>query len=131
MVKKLGIMGGSFDPIHKGHLVAAEAMESALGLTQVLFVPAYISPFKLGKGRASGKDRYAMVELAIAGHPSWQATTMELERGGVSYSYDTIVDLRKLYGPEWEFYFLVGADSIWSLDKWYRIKEALDLSTFL
>lgn len=131
MVKRLGIMGGSFDPIHNGHLGTAEALQEKLKLDEVLFIPAFISPFKQWKEAAPGTDRLAMVKLAIEGHPSWKATDMELKRTGVSYTYDTIEELKKQYGLEWELYFLTGADSVRELHKWYRIQDMLKLCTFV
>lgn len=129
--KKLGIMGGSFDPIHNGHLGTALALEQALQLDEILFIPAYISPFKQERKAAPAQERLAMVELALKGHPTWHASNLELERTGVSYTYNTLATLDAQYGKDYELFFLIGADSILELAKWYKIKEALALSTFV
>ena len=131
MGKRLGVMGGSFDPIHNGHLGTAFAMEKALTLDEVLFIPAYISPFKQWKEAAPGHERYAMVELAIKDHPTWKASDMELKRTGISYTYDTIVALKKEQEVGTEIFFIIGADSALELTKWYKIKEMLELCTFV
>ena len=129
--KKLGIMGGSFDPIHNGHLGTAKAIQEALHLDEILFIPAYISPFKQWKEAAPGPNRYRMVELAIKDEAGWSASNMELVRSGVSYTYDTIVVLKERYGAAYDLFFIIGADSAVELAQWYRIKEALALCTFV
>lgn len=131
MRKKLGIMGGSFDPIHNGHLGIAKAIQNTLHLDEILFIPAYISPFKQWKEAAPGLDRYKMVELAIKDEASWSASNIELMRTGISYTYDTIVALKEQYGAVYDLFFIIGADSAVELTKWYRIQEALDLCTFV
>ena len=96
-VKKLGIIGGSFDPIHIGHLNSAEFVYKALGLDKVLFVPAYIAPHKIGMEFAAAEDRYRMTELAVEGCPYFEVSDVELKRSGISYTYDTVLELKAVF----------------------------------
>jgi nicotinate-nucleotide adenylyltransferase len=96
---RLGILGGTFDPIHDGHLAIAAAVEAALELETILFIPAAVPPHKVGRTISPAADRRAMVELAIAGHPSWALSTIELDRPGPSYSVDTLAELARSGEP--------------------------------
>src|SRR5437773_7216660 len=96
--RRVGILGGSFDPIYAGHLHAARAALSAFGLDLVVFVPAAEPPHKPSRRLARGADRLAMVELAISGEPRFRASAIELERGGRSYTIDTVRDLPRKLG---------------------------------
>ena len=129
-VKKLGIIGGSFDPIHIGHLNSAEFVYKALGLHKVLFVPAYIAPHKIGMEFAAAEDRYRMTELAVEGCPYFGVSDVELKRSGISYTYDTVLELKKQY-PGYELYFIVGADSVPQLSTWHNIYGLLHEVTFV
>ena len=119
----VGLFGGSFDPIHTGHLVVALAAVEALALDSLRFVPAHIQPFKAGQHRASPEQRAAMVALAIAGEPRFALERIELERAGPSYTVDTLRALRARE-PGVEFSLLVGADAATELASW-REAEAL------
>ncbi len=127
---RLGILGGTFDPIHMGHLRMAEAVYRRMGLEQVLFVPAYMPPHKLGMYYAAAGERYAMTELAVAAYPHFVVSDIELRRSGVSYTIDTLRELRRLY-PLRELYFIIGADSLAQLHTWHNIEEMLELITFV
>ncbi len=129
-VKKLGIIGGSFDPVHKGHLNSAEFVYRTLKLDKVLFVPACIAPHKIGMEFASAKDRYRMTELAVEGYPYFEVSDVEIKRSGVSYTYDTVLELKKQY-PGYELYFIVGADSVPQLNTWHNIYGLLQEVTFV
>ena len=94
-VKKLGIIGGSFDPVHKGHLSSAEFVYSTLNLDKVIFVPAFIAPHKIGLEFAPAADRYRMTELAVQDYPYFDVSDVELKRSGISYTYDTVLELKK------------------------------------
>lgn len=115
---KLGIFGGTFDPIHLGHLRAAETAREALGLDLVAFVPAARSPFK-GDPVSSARDRYTMVALATASHEWFGPEDFELERGAPSYTVDTIRALRA-ERPEDELFLIVGSDSVADLPAWHE-----------
>lgn len=112
-----GILGGTFDPIHFGHLVLAEKAREAFSLSQVVFVPAAIPPHKIGEVNTSAADRVNMVELAISDNPHFNVSTVELEREGPSYSIDTLRQLRNgPYGQEAAL--IMGFDSLLELQTW-------------
>ena len=115
---RLGIMGGTFDPIHNGHLVAAEQAFDDLDLDLVVFMPAGNPAFKQGKGVSSAEDRYAMTLLATADNPHFVASRFEIDRDGVTYTADTLRLLRCLYPDNVEFYFITGADAITEIVTW-------------
>lgn len=129
--KKLGIMGGTFDPIHNGHLATVEFVRRKLGLEKVLFIPAYVAPHKIGGEFAPAHDRYQMTELAIKDNGYLELSDMELRREGVSYTYDTLVALKKQYEKEYELFFIIGADSVVALDSWHRVREIMEMCTFV
>lgn len=119
-----GIMGGTFDPIHYGHLVLAEKAREAFGLSKVVFVPAAIPPHKIGEVATSAVNRLKMVELAIADNPYFEVSTVEIDRDGPSYSIDTVREL-KSYGYGDEAAFIMGFDSLLELHTWKNYQELL------
>jgi len=129
LIRPIGILGGTFDPVHLGHLRAAEVARDRLGLSGVLFVPNRTPPHKPGQAVTAPADRMAMLELAIAGHPEYAITDLELHRTGPSYSYDTIQTLRHEH-PDWQLYFILGADGFVDLRTWHRWDELLRLCCF-
>lgn len=124
-----GILGGSFDPIHNGHILLAQEVRDRLQLEKVIFIPAYVAPHKIGQSFASAADRFAMTALAVEGINDFSVSDMELKRGSVSYTVDTMLELRKMY-PRQEFYFIIGADSVPQLKTWNRIEELFSLVKF-
>lgn len=122
---RLGIMGGTFDPIHNGHLVAAEQAFDDLDLDLVVFMPAGRPAFKLDKDVTSGSDRYAMTLLATADNPHFVASSFEVSRPGVTYTAETLRLMRKLYPENVEFYFITGADAISEIVQW---RDAEDIA---
>lgn len=127
--KKIGIMGGAFDPIHTGHLLAAEAARDQFGLEEVWFMPSHLPPHKAGAG-VSGEQRLKLVEAAIESNPTFYPLDIELRRGGISYTIDTMQELRSLH-PDHEFYFIIGADMVNYLPKWEGIDVLVNLLTFI
>ncbi len=125
-VPRLGVMGGSFNPIHHGHLIAAERAAEQLKLSQILFVPTALSPLKEGHELAPPKHRLAMVRLAVAGHPVFKASDAEVKRGGTSYTIDTVESLK----TRAEVFVIIGDDTVGTLPKWYRIHELAERVTF-
>lgn len=119
---KIGLFGGSFDPVHHGHLIAAMVAREALGLDEVWFVPAAAQPFKTGGHAASAADRVAMLRLAVAGQPGLTLESCEVEREGPSYTVDT---LRTLEGrqPGHRFILLLGADAAADFPRWREPEE--------
>jgi nicotinate-nucleotide adenylyltransferase len=127
---RVGVMGGTFDPIHAGHLAAARAATDALGLGRVLFIPLAHPPHRPDIPTASGYHRLAMVRLAVAGTPGWQASDLELERSGPSYTFDTLTALRESE-PASQFFFITGADAFADIATWRRYPDVLDLAHFV
>ncbi len=124
-VYRLGIMGGTFDPIHNGHLVAAEQAYDDLDLDLVVFMPAGNPAFKLDSNVSPGEDRFAMTLLATADNPHFVASRFEIAREGVTYTADTLRMLRELYPRNVEFYFITGADAIMEIVTW---RDAADIA---
>ncbi|MGC4175011.1 nicotinate-nucleotide adenylyltransferase [Demequina sp.] len=129
MVTRLGILGGTFDPVHIGHLAAASQVHHDLGLDRVLLVPANAQPLKPAP-IASGSDRLAMCHAAIANDPRFETSDVDLVRGGATYSVDTLGDLRKAH-PGAEFFFITGADSLATLPQWKNYEILVTLATFV
>lgn len=128
---KLGIMGGTFDPIHNGHLVAAEVAAGEVGLTEVLFMPAGSPAFKQGRRVASPDDRYAMTLLATADNPLFLPSRFEIARPGITYTAETLRLMREFYPSNVEFYFISGADAIADIVTWRDATGLADLATFV
>ncbi|MEC0202520.1 nicotinate-nucleotide adenylyltransferase [Paenibacillus lautus] len=126
---KVGIMGGTFDPIHIGHMLAAECARDAYDLEEVWFMPSHIPPHKEDAG-VTGLMRLEMTAEAVADHPSFRSLDWEVKRGGVSYTVDTVRELRNTY-PEHAFSFIIGADMVAYLPKWNRIGELAEMLTFI
>lgn len=120
MRRGMGVFGGSFDPIHYGHLAVAEAARAELGLEQVLFVPAAAQPHKLHRHPAPAEHRWQMVCIAIAGNPGFAASRLELDRPGPSYTSDTLAQLRALVPADQEIVFICGADALLEVQTWHR-----------
>ncbi|MCI7612747.1 MAG: nicotinate-nucleotide adenylyltransferase [Selenomonadaceae bacterium] len=129
--KRIGIFGGTFDPIHLGHLIVAETIMDEFSLDRVVFIPAAVPPHKLGQDVSEARHRYMMTMLAICSNPRFEASDMEMQRSGPSYSRDTLAELIREHGEDTEFYFVVGADSVASLHTWNRIEELLAMCHFV
>jgi nicotinate-nucleotide adenylyltransferase len=117
-VMRIGILGGTFDPIHVGHLIMAEAAREKLGLVQVLFVPAGQPWLKLNRTITSVGHRVEMTRRGIRGNPYFELCSLEAERSGPSYSVDTLLALREGFGAEADFFFILGCDSLAELHLW-------------
>lgn len=127
MARRIGIYGGSFDPVHNAHLLVAQAAVEELALDRLIFVPAARSPFKPDSEPAPAKERLRLLRLALAGRPEFSIDEQEIGRGGVSYTIDTVRNLQARH-PDAELFYLVGADHIASLPKW---KEAAELAKLI
>lgn len=126
-MRHIGIYGGTFNPIHLGHLLVGQAVAESAGLDHVLFLPCNVSPFKCNASDlASGKDRLEMIRLSLEGDPLAAPCSVDLERGGVSYALDTVMALKQLF-PLDRFSFIVGMDSLRELCHWHRVDEMLSL----
>ena len=127
---RLGLYGGSFDPVHHGHLLLARDALEQLRLDHVLFVPAARSPFKSRKPRATDPQRAAMLRLALKNQPRFWLTRCELDRPAPSYAYDTALEIREAF-PRAELFWLVGADQLAALGDWHRADDLRRLVTFV
>lgn len=124
-VERIGVLGGTFDPIHYGHLAAAEEARAKLGLREVVFVVAGVPPHKLDEEITPAEDRYAMVELAIASNPHFSVSRIDIDRPGPSYTVDTIALLRQKWTEE--IYFIMGMDSLMEIDTWHQPQRLIQL----
>lgn len=124
------LFGGSFDPVHRGHIAMARAALSSLPVERVVFIPAAFSPLKDERARASDADRLAMLRMAVAGEPRFSITDMEMSRGGISYTVDTLREWRRLH-PEDGLFFIAGMDSLMTLHKWREPLEIVRLCRFV
>ena len=127
---RVGVFGGTFDPIHLGHLLTAEQCREQAELDQVLFVPAALPPHKQGQSLTSFAQRVEMLALAISGHPSFLIDELEKDRSGPSYTVDTLTEMRR-QRPDDELGFIIGSDSLNELATWYQPKRILELATLL
>jgi nicotinate-nucleotide adenylyltransferase len=123
----VGLFGGSFDPIHHGHLLVAQAAAEVLGLGEIRFVPAREQPFKAGEHAATAADRVTMVERAIAGSPGMRLERLELDRPGPSYTVDTLRALQARE-PGTTFVLLVGSDAAKDLHRWHEAADVMRLA---
>ncbi|HWR41176.1 MAG TPA: nicotinate-nucleotide adenylyltransferase [Patescibacteria group bacterium] len=130
-VRKIGIMGGTFDPIHIGHLVIAEAVCNEFQLDRVIFIPANIPPHKQGWRVTSTLHRYIMTISATYSNPNFFVSDMEMERPGPSYTIDTMETLAAKYYPGAELYFILGADAVCDLPTWNHVDRLLELCWFV
>jgi len=127
---RLGIYGGTFDPVHHGHLLLARDAFEQLVLDAILFVPAAQSPFKEHKTRATGNQRAAMLRLAVRNQPHFWLSRCELDRSTPSYAYYTALEIREAF-PRAELFWLIGADQLADLDKWHRADDLCRIVTFV
>ncbi len=128
-LRRVGIYGGTFDPIHHGHLILAREAQEALGLEKIFFVPAAVSPFK-GARSASAETRLRMLRTAIEDERSFAADDCELRRAPPSYAIDTVETIRNREGPA-AFYYLIGDDHLAELNRWHRFAELRELIQFV
>lgn len=129
-MNKIGIFGGSFDPIHLGHLLLAEQVRVETGLTQVIFVPANVSPFKQNTKSADAETRLAMVRLATESNPYFRVSDVEIRKKGVSYTAETLRQFREEFGEETEICFITGTDAFMSIGSWKEAEYLLSGFSF-
>jgi nicotinate-nucleotide adenylyltransferase len=127
---KLGLFGGSFDPVHLGHLLVAQAAIEELGLDRLFFVPAAQSPFKTENKMAQAEIRLKLLRLALAGKTNCEIDDQEIRRGGISYSVETLRDYAKRF-PGAQLFYLIGADNISKLTEWREANELAKLAEFV
>lgn len=127
---RLGILGGTFDPIHTGHVAAASAAERALALERIVLVPSRLPPHRAESARASADHRLAMAALAAEAHPHWSASDAEVTRDGPSYTFDTLSGLIREGHAGSQIFFIIGADAFAEIATWSRYPAILDLVNF-
>ncbi len=131
ITRRIGILGGTFDPIHVGHLMTAEAVRDEFGLDKVIFVPAAVPPHKMDQQVTEARHRYLMTVLATNSNPHFDVSSIEMDRPGPSYTIDTIYELKRQYGENTDLFFITGADAIAEIPTWDRIEELLGLCQFI
>ena len=127
---KIGILGGTFNPIHIGHLILAEEAREKLGLDRIIFVPAYLPPHKDNSDIAPAGMRLTMVRLSISGNKYFCVSSTEIKRDGRSFTIDTIKEFKKIY-PQDELYFIIGSDLLKYLDEWKDLNEIIKMVKFI
>lgn len=128
--RSIGIMGGTFDPIHHGHLVAASEVMEVFALDQVIFVPAAMQPFKAGHQVTDAEHRYLMTVIATASNPRFTVSRVDIDRGQTTYTIDTLTDLHGEY-PDTDFYFITGADALTQIAQWKDAARLFDMAHFI
>lgn len=126
----IGIMGGTFDPIHVGHLVIAETVRESLGLGEILFIPTSNPPHKDNSKITDAAHRFEMVKLAVEDNPYFHASDVEISREGTTYSVDTLALLAQEYRNDRDYIYIIGADTVWDLVNWYKFEEVFSLCGF-
>jgi len=129
--KKIGIMGGTFNPVHHGHLVTAQEALDQFDLDEVIFIPTGDPPHKIDDLLAHAEDRYLMTVIATSSNSSFFVYRIEIDRKGKSYTIDTVKELRKLFGSGSELYFITGADAILEILTWKNTREIVTLAKFI
>lgn len=130
-IKRIGIMGGTFDPIHFGHLITAEEARINFNLDRVIFVPTGNPPHKKDYEVTDPEHRYIMTALATNSNPFFQVSRIEIERRGYSYTVDTLNQFLEIYGKDVSLFFISGADAVLDILTWKNVKGVLDVCTFI
>ncbi|WP_061962448.1 nicotinate-nucleotide adenylyltransferase [Demequina flava] len=128
--RRIGVLGGSFDPVHHGHLAAASDVCATLDLDLMLLVPVNVQPFKLDEGAANADDRLEMCRLAVNGDERFEVSAVDVDRGGVTYTVDTLRDLHAEY-PDAEIFFVTGTDALERFHEWRDAETLSELATFV
>src|SRR5262249_19895449 len=129
--RRIGVMGGTFDPVHHGHLVAGSEVAHIFGLDEVIFVPTGEPWQKEGRKVSAAEDRYLMTVIATASNPRFSVSRVDIDRPGPTYTIDTLRDLRRLRGPDAKFFFITGADALEQLMTWQDVDELFELAHFV
>ncbi|MEO3744921.1 nicotinate-nucleotide adenylyltransferase [Plantactinospora sp. B5E13] len=130
-IRRIGIMGGTFDPIHHGHLVAANEVADRFELDEVLFVPTGQPWQKADEPVSPAEDRYLMTVIATASNPRFQVSRVDIDRGGPTYTVDTLRDLHDQYGPKVQLFFITGADALEKILSWKDLDQMFELAHFI
>jgi len=128
---KIGIMGGTFNPIHNGHLIIAEDVREKCGLDKVLFIPSGQPPHKPDTEVIDARQRYEMVRMAVENNPFFEASRIEVDRNGLTYTINTLQELKKIYGEGADLYFIIGADVVEELTTWREFRQVFQMCEFI
>ncbi len=128
--QRIGIFGGSFNPPHVAHLLVAEHIREQFDLDKVIWIPGYVPPHKQDEQLASAADRFAMVELAIKSNPGFEVSDIEIQREGISFTVDTLVQISNDSGDA-ELFLIIGGDSYAAFDNWYNPERIVELATLI
>jgi nicotinate-nucleotide adenylyltransferase len=128
---KLGILGGTFNPIHFGHLKLAQESMTKLNLDEVIFVPTYTSPFEPNEESITAQHRFNMLKLALAPYDKFEISTFEIDKKGISYTIDTLKYFKSKLNDNEQLYFIAGSDVLTDLNKWKNVDEIFALCTFV
>lgn len=130
-ISKIGIMGGTFNPIHNGHLIIAEDVREQCGLDKVLFIPSGQPPHKPDAEVIDAQSRYEMVRMAVENNPFFEASRIEVDRNGLTYTINTLQELKRIYGEGVDLYFIIGADVVEELTTWREFKQVFQMCEFI
>src|SRR2546430_12765020 len=129
--QRIGVMGGTFDPIHHGHLVAASEVQASFGLDEVVFVPTGQPWQKADYAVTPAEDRYLMTVIATAANPRFSVSRVDIDRSGPTYTIDTLRELRADRGEKTELFFITGADELEQISSWQNVEELVELAHFI
>ncbi len=129
-MKRIGIMGGTFDPVHNGHLLLGKQAYEEYGLDEIWYMPSHIPPHKKDRTITASEDRIEMLNLALKDLPYCVLSEFEMKREGNTYTAHTLALLKEAY-PENEFYFIIGADSLFQIERWYHPEQVMALTTLM
>ena len=128
---KIGILGGTFNPVHNGHISIAEQVKEKLSLDKIIFVPSFIPPHKQNENIASADDRINMVKLALANSENLEVSAIEVDREGVSYTIDTLKQIKAFYNEEDEIFFIIGSDNVKEFETWRKPEEIVKVANIV
>lgn len=128
---RIGLLGGTFNPVHLGHLKLAEESIKALNLDKLILIPANITPLRVKDEIISSNDRYEMLKLAVEGYDKLEVSRVEIDRNGISYTIDTVMALSKQVKEDTDFFFIIGSDLLSELKKWKDFDEIRKLAAFI
>ncbi len=129
--KKIGISGGTFDPIHLGHLLVAESLRERFELDKVLFIPTGLPPHKDLSNVTSAEHRFNMVREAISTNPNFEVSRIEIDRKGLTYTFDTLTELKSIYSNDTDLFFIVGADVVKDILMWKNFDKVFSICEFI
>lgn len=129
--KKIGISGGTFDPVHFGHLLVAEVLRDRFGLDKILFIPTGLPPHKDLLNVTSAEHRYKMLKEAISTNTCFEASRIEIDRKGLTYTFDTLSELKNLYSHDTDLYFIIGADVVNDILMWKNFEKVFSICEFI